>query len=545
MEGTVAEIGWIVIAFGAGLGARALRLPPLVGYLAAGMALALLGVSGGPTITRVGELGVALLLFIVGLDLRWKNMARPEVVGAGSVHLLLFGVLGLLGGRLIGLPWMGATALAVALSVSSLVLAATALEAQRDLRAYHGRVAIGIILLQTIIATAVLAALGPAPSPWAALLLALPLARPGLQHLFDRVESRELTLFFGLALAAGGYLLAARVGVSGELGALAAGALLAGHPRSDALADRLEPLKDTFLAAFFLSVGLIGLPSLGGLAIAAGLLLALLLKTALFFGVLVGFRLKARTAFMAAVPLTTYSGFTLIMGDAAVDAGLLAASALTTLALATAGSYVLNALVATRTSALWQRGAAVLTRFERSGRHPDAQPQTLGHARFLVIGMDRIGTAAYDHLAQSDQCVAGLDDDPRRIAHHRDAGRRVLYGDARDRALWADLDFGPLAAVILTFSGHAAKLEAIAALRAAGFEGAISALTADPANREALLDAGANAVYLSVEQVGRVLGAYGLARGADAAPAALTLRVGSGDADAAVSPTPAPTSQTE
>ncbi len=533
LDGVVADIGWIVIAFASGLGARALRLPPLVGYLVAGMVLAMAGITGGATIEQVGELGIALLLFIVGLDLRWKSLVRPEVVGAGTLHLVVFALLSGLAGWTLGLLPLGAAVVGISLGTSSLVLAAKALEAQRDLRAYHGRVAIGIILLQIVIATAALATLGPAPNPWAAGLLGLPLAHKPLRALLDRIDTEELTLFFGLAVAVAGYLLASQLGIAGELGALAAGALLAGHARTDELADALSPLKDTFLAAFFLGVGLIGFPSVTGLAVVVGLLLLLSVKTALFFGVLVGFRLKARTAFMAALPLTTYSGFTLILGSAAVDAGALPPSALTVLALATAGSYLLNALIAPRASTWWRQVVHWLTPFERSGRHPDAQPQTLGHAQFLVIGMDRIGTAAYDYLGHQMQCVAGLDDDPRRISHHRQEGRRVLYGDARDRSLWEELDFGALQAIILTLSDQEGKLEAIAALREAGFGGAISALTADPSNRKALLDAGANAAYLSIEQTGQILGAYSMTRRADAAPATVTLNVDSVDEEAA------------
>ena len=204
VEGVVADLGWILIAFVSGLGARALRLPPLVGYLTAGMVLAMLGVTGGATLARVGELGIALLLFIVGLDLRWKNLVRPEVVGAGTVHLVAFALLSGFAGWALGLPALGATVVAISLGTSSLVLAAKALEIHRDLRAYHGRVAIGIILLQTVIATAALGVLGPAPSPWAAALLALPLSRRPLHALLDRIDTEELTLFFGLAVAVAG-----------------------------------------------------------------------------------------------------------------------------------------------------------------------------------------------------------------------------------------------------------------------------------------------------------------------------------------------------
>lgn len=525
----VLDIGWILIAFGAGVGARMVRLPPLVGYLVAGMGLAVVGVEDSATLQRVGDLGVALLLFIVGLDLRWKNIARPEVVGAGTVHLVLFSGLAFLGGWAWGGPWGGMAVVAVSLGVSSLVMAAKALELQRSLRAYHGRVAIGITLLHTVIATAALVPLGPLPSLWAAAIPALVLVRPGLRRVLDAIDSDELVLFFGLALAAAGNLLFSAAGVGGELGALLAGALLAGHPRTTELATTLNPIKDTFLAAFFLSVGLVGLPSWSGLILVGVLMALLVVKSMLFFGVLVGFRLRARTAFMTALPLTSYSGFTLIMGSAAVDEGLLPASILTALALATVVSYLINAPLGRHTATLWRMAKPVIGTWERPGKHPDAQPQTLGRAQYLVVGMEHIGTAAYDYLTGRLKCAAGMDDDPRRIADHRKEGRRVLYADARSRSLWEEMDFGPLESVIVTMTSHQAKLDAIRALREGGFEGAISALTADPSDREELMEAGANAVYISIDQAGRALAAYSLQRGADPVPGGVTLDVATQD----------------
>jgi predicted Kef-type K+ transport protein len=520
------DIGWILVAFLAGVGARALRLPPLVGYLAAGMGLAAVGVEAGPVVDRVGELGVALLLFLVGSTLRLQNLVQSEVVGAGGVHLLLTSALGAAGGLALGLPPWGAGAVAVSAGVSSLVLAAKGLEANGDINAYHGRVAIGIILVQTIVATAVMATLGEAPAPWALALLGVPALRPAATWALDRIESSELVVLYGLALAAGGTLAFDAVGVSGELGALAAGALVAGTDRAADVREALGPIKDAFLAAFFLGVGLIGVPTGSGLLVVAGLIGFLVVKTGLLFGVLAAFRLKARTAFLATLPLATFSGFTLIMGNAAADAGLLPSSALPILAVATAVSYLISAPLAPAAPALWRRLEPLLGPAERAGKHRDARPATLGKARFLVVGMGRAGTAAYDYLADFMQCPVGMDDDPEKLSAHREAGRRVLYGDARDASLWADLDLETVQAVILAFPGHAAKLSVIRALRQGGFDGTISALASDPDHRDDLLAAGANTVYLSIEQAGRALAAYGLKRRRDPAPGSVTLDLG-------------------
>ncbi|PEN13862.1 potassium transporter KefC [Longibacter salinarum] len=520
------EIGWIIVAFAAGLGARVLRLPPLVGYLAAGMVLATFGVEGSTVVEQIGNLGVALVLFIIGLDLRLRNLVEMEVLGVGGLHIVLWTVVVTGIGMALGLPLLGAIAVAAGLSASSLVLAAKSLEAQHDLRSYHGRVAIGIILVQTVVATGAIAAMGEPPSLWALAVIPVIALRPLLARLLDALGRGEMLLLFGLALAAAGSLLFDAVGLSAELGALTAGALLAGHDRTDDLSDAVGTLKDAFLPAFFLSVGLIGLPDASGLGVVAGLLGLLAVKGALYVGLFSAFRLRARTSFLAAMPLTTYSGLSLIVASAAVAENLLPESMLTALALATAGSYLVNAPLARQAPDLWTKVSDWLQPLQRSGRPRDARPETLGRARFVVVGMGRVGTAAYDYLAARMQCPAGVDEDPGKLARHRSNGRRVLYGDARDATLWADLGLETVEAVVLALPDRDATLAAVSALREAGFEGPVSALTTDPEGRQDLIDAGASAVYLSGEQVGQALARHGLRRRQRTVPAAVTLDVG-------------------
>jgi voltage-gated potassium channel Kch len=255
----------------------------------------------------------------------------------------------------------------------------------------------------------------------------------------------------------------------------------------------------------------------------------LAVKGALQFGLFAAFRLRARTAFLASMPLATYSGLSLIVAAEAVSQGLLSESALTALALATAASYLINAPLARRAPTLWTHVAAWLEPLQRSGRPRDARPETLGRARFVVVGMGRVGTAAYDYLARRMQCPAGVDEDPGRLAQHRSNGRRVLYGDARDASLWSDLGLDTVEAVVLALPDHEATLAAVRALREAGFDGPVSALTTDPDGRARLIDAGASAVYLSGEQVGRALARHGLRRRQRTVPAAVTLDIDAKD----------------
>ena len=130
------------------------------------------------------------------------------------------------------LPLPAAALIAVGLSFSSTVLTAKSLDARGELDSYHGRLAIGILVLQDVVAVLLLAVAGNgSPSWWALALLALPLLRPLLLRLLYAVGHEELLLIYGLLLALGAGWLFELVGLDSKLGALVAGMLLAGDPR--------------------------------------------------------------------------------------------------------------------------------------------------------------------------------------------------------------------------------------------------------------------------------------------------------------------------
>jgi hypothetical protein len=411
-------------------------------------------------------------------------------------------------GLAFGLDLPAAIIIAAALGFSSTVLAAKTLESRSELEAYHGRIAIGILILQDIVAIILLAFSGlGAPSPWALLLLALPLSRPILLRLLAASKHDELLLLFGLLLALGGGGLFELVGLSSELGAVTAGALLAGHPQADELADKLWGLKEAFLVAFFLEIGLAGVPSVGGVLIAFGLLLFLPIRTFLYFIMMVALRLRARTGFMVGVSLTSYSEFALIAGAPAASAGLIPESALLILAMAVVLSFVIGAPLNRVVHRLYARLEPTLLRYERDTKHPDETPQVLGGARSLVFGMGRTGTAAYDFLKEQQHRPVGLDSDPGKLEQHHENGRRVVYGDAEDPELWENLKLERLETVILAVPDFEARMSAVVGLRGRGFNGTISAISMFPEEEGFLKEAGADLVAHPLAEAG-----FGLAQ---------------------------------
>lgn len=512
------EVFCITFAFVLGLAVRQIGLPPLVGFLAAGFGLNFVGQQfgvlpefTGDVLDYVAHLGVLLLLFTVGLKLKLRQLVQPQVIGGSLIHFAI--TVAVLSPGLhfvLDLDWNVAILIAVALAFSSTVLAAKLLESKRELAAFHGRVAIGILIIQDLIALAALSIWGGHElSPWALLIFALPLMRPVLRWLLDITGHDELLLLMGmlLALVLGGMGFDA-IGLSPEVGALLMGAMLSNHRRAGELSDSLWSLKELFLVGFFLQIGMSGLPGPGDWMFAVVLSVILPLKGLLFFFVLAMFRLRARNAFLAALSLTAYSEFGLIVA-ASVP---MMADWLVPLALTVALSFLIAAPLNRVAHSIFENFENFLCSFETTTAHPDEIPPDLGNARALVLGMGRTGTAAYEALEPEITLVVGLDSDPYRVDEHRTLDRNVILADAEDTDFWRSVKLGGLEVVILAMDDLGAKLIAARKLRERGFQGPIvsQALYAD--HIETIREAGADQTYLTMHEAGVSMASHALKR---------------------------------
>ncbi len=466
------DILWIGLAYLLGTIASLLSLPPLVGYLGVGFILSAFDLSAGHVLHELAHAGVILLLFTVGLKLRFRNLLRPEVWAVGSLHFILVTALLTVGVAVFGMLWKPAAFLAAGLAFSSTVLAAKVLEEKRELGAFHGRVAMGVLILQDLIAVALMVFAGASQvSPLAIGLIALVFSKPILQRLFDLSAHNELLLLWGVVLALAGGKLFESLGLSGELGAIVMGVLLANHPRSAELADLLWSVKEIFLVAFFVEVGLAGLPSMSDVLGSFVLVACIPIKAAIFFALFLATNLRARNAFLAALALGSYSEFALITAQVGVSSGLLPASYLSALALTVALSFALAAPLNRFGHGLYERFETFLNRFEKAKRHPDQQPISLGSASVLIFGLGRTGSAAYEWLRDQGKTVAGLDSDPAKLELGRAKGYRALYGDAEDVQLWADLRLESIELILLAMPDLEAKQRALDYSRKQGYAG--------------------------------------------------------------------------
>jgi len=500
------EVVWISTAYLAGLVASRLFLPPLVGYLVAGYMLHGLGIVALPDLGHLADIGIQLLLFSVGLKLKPSSLIRREVLSVGGLHLFLMALISALVFFWLDKRVTGGLVLGVSLAFSSTVLAIKVLEDSGELSSLHGRDVLSILILQDIIAIALLAfADGKQPTPWALALFLLPLLRPLAHRILSASRSSELMMLLGVSLALAGGVLAESVGIAADIGALLTGVMLASHPKINELADRLWGLKELFLVAFFLQIGLTDLPSREQALNALELLALLPLQGVLFFGLFLLAGLRARTAFISSLALMTYSEFALITTGAVVKAKLLAVEWQSIISLAVAGSLAVAAPLNRFSHRLFSWAEPVLVRFEKKSGHPDRLPESFGAAEWLVIGMGRTGISTYRALSEQDQRVVGLDADPTVLENLRSAGKRVVYGDVEDSELWSGLPLERVKGVVITVPTFEARCIAISRLKKRGFNGQIGTICYHDDEEVKLKNLGANFVIHPLVEAGNQL----------------------------------------
>lgn len=368
--------------------------------------------------------------------------------------------------------------LAFALSFSSTVFVVKVLEERGEAHSLYGRVAVGILVVQDVAAVVFLTTTGGhLPSPWAfALVLLWPASRV-VRRVWSRIPHGEMQSLFGLVMAlVPGYWLFSAVGLEGDLGALVIGMLLASHPAASELSRSLFQIKELLLVGFFVSIGLTGLPDLPILTIALGMVLFLPLKAAGYVALMWLMRLRLRTSLLAGLALTNYSEFGLIVVAFGVEAGMLSATWLVEISIAVAVSFVVAALVNGRGHLMVEKLAQRLPKQPLARMHPEELPSDAGDAEVVVIGMGRVGVAAYDRLQSLHGLrVLGVDYDDARVAVHQREGRRVVLGDATDLDFWNRMRRSDtVRTAVLAMHEHGANVTALDCLRESGFHGRVA-----------------------------------------------------------------------
>jgi glutathione-regulated potassium-efflux system ancillary protein KefC len=506
---------YLVVIFACGFLARLVHLPTLVGYLVAGFVLHTPGIEFLPVVDTLADLGVTILLFTIGLKLDLRMLFRREVFVTTVVNLaaligITTGFLGLLatiGVRMLaGESWQTLALLGFALSFSSTVFVVQVLDERSDSHSLYGRIAIGVLVLQDVVAVAFLTAMkGEPPSPWA---LALLLLLPGtwlVRRLWNRLGHGELQTLFGITMAlVPGYWLFETVGIKGDFGAMIVGVLLASHPRASELSHTLFGLRELLLVGFFVSIGLHVTPTAETVLLGVLLVGLLPLEAALLTFLFALFGLRKRTSILAGLALANFSEFGLIVIATGVDADLVGEDWLVGTSVAVAVSFVVSTLVNRRGTGLVSRLSGFVPAFGEHRVHPDDGPIDLGGAQAVVLGMGRVGRAVHDRLTtEYGLRVIGVENDPLKVAALRAADVRVIEADATEADFWDRLvSRGEVEILVLAMPFHGSNLEALHRVGERDFEGTVAVVAQYDDERDELVHLGADVAFHLYEGTG-------------------------------------------
>lgn len=505
---------WILVAFACGYACRLISLPPLIGFLAAGFLLNALEFEPDASLQILADLGITLLLFTVGLKLNIKQLLKTEVwAGTGTTMLFWIAIftgfsvayiaLGL--SYFSYLTWQTAALLGFGLSFSSTVCIVKILEDGGEMKTRHGNLAIGILVMQDILAVVFLVfATGKIPTVYAIGLLGLPLLRPLLGKLLNSAGHGELLPLLGFFLALGGYELFYLLGVKGDLGALAIGILISNHSKASELAKSLLSFKDLFLIGFFLSIGFVALPTIEMLTMALFLGLLLPFKFLYSFWIFNKLKLKGRTSFLSSLALANYSEFGLIVVSLSVANGWLHQDWLVILAIAVSISFIITSVLYRIAHSLYRKNKSKICAIESPYRLPDDIYQQPENAEILVVGMGRVGVGSYDALCRLNSSVVwGIDADRDRANRHIKKGRQVICADGEDIDFWESIELYKIQLVMLALPSTEDVTNIVEQLKAAGYQGRIAAIARFEDDRKRLESFGIDKVFNFYTEAGQ------------------------------------------
>jgi Kef-type K+ transport system membrane component KefB len=454
----VRDLGLIVVvgALCLILGQR-LRTPSIVAYIVAGLLLGPVTglIEASEAVDLIAEVGIALLLFLVGLELslaRIRDVGKVAVVaGIGQVIFTAAGGLGL--ALLLGFGVMEAVFIATALTFSSTVVVVKLLDQKGELNVLYGRIAVGIFLVQDLVVIVILtflAGLGEADQLQAgdmagglavafggmAALLAVALlsARYILPRLFALVAGAPEPLFIWSLCWCFLFVLGAEaMNLSLEIGAFLAGVSLAQLPYNHEFQRRVHPLMNFFIAVFFVSLGIqmqVG-AALSHLVSASALSLFVLIGNPLIFMLIIT-RLGygERPAFLTSVTVAQISEFSFIFAGVGMAAGLIGPeilSLITVVGLITIGisSYM---ILYNHELYAWTQRIGLLRPFRASdgdGEEPESEEVLRDHV--IVVGMNHMGRRIAEELRERGETVLAIDTDPRKL---QGLDSRTLLGNA-------------------------------------------------------------------------------------------------------------------
>jgi Kef-type K+ transport system membrane component KefB/voltage-gated potassium channel Kch len=528
------QIGWVlIVAAAASMIVFRLRQPLMIGYILAGIFVGSIVFGFAKTteaFQAMSEIGVAFLLFTVGLNLNWRKVKEVGGISlaSGAGQVIFTTIIGYLIGLAVGLDGLTSFYLGLAFSFSSTIIIVKLLADKEDLGRLYGRIAVGFLIVQDIIAMIVLLSLGALGGGFeiqniitltfgrgiVALVVIWLLATRVVPYLVSyAARSLELLFLFsiGWCFAIAGFLHVLGFGV--EIGALLAGVSLSGTIYHNEINARIRPLRDFFLIMFFIILGArLDFGTLGELwlPILAFSTFVLIGNPIVVMGIMRLLKYHPRTSFLTGNTVGQVSEFSFIVLAAGIALGHISPQ-MTSLAV-----YVALITIA---------GSAYLIKYneyiydylhplfhwlepkDESLKGGDAKKRKAVHTS--LIGYHRMGETILPEIKKLKHSFQIIDLDPQVIESLHDQKIPAIYGDAGDDAFLKEINIEKSKMIISTIPDVVISIDLLTYLHRRSYKGVVVVTCRTPSQARRCYDKGASFVIipsvLGAERFGDIL----------------------------------------
>lgn len=508
-----------------GIVGQKLRQPLIIMFLAAGILAgpSVLGIiHSHDQIELLAQIGIALLLFIVGLklDLHLIRTTGPVALATGLGQIIFTSIIGFVIAVALNMSFLTAAYVSVALTFSSTIIIVKLLSDKKEIDSLHGQIAIGFLIVQDIAAILALVGLTTFGSSiaeeGATYVTTLIIGAKGLgllgvvallmKYVLPQVTRRlahslELLTLFAIAwavfLGAGSDVL----GFSKEVGAFLAGVSLASTDYRDSIGARLISLRDFLLLFFFIDLGARLDWSTVGAQVGASLIFSVfvLIGNPLVVLVIMGLMgYRRRTGFLAGLTVAQISEFSLIVAALGLSIGHITNETVGLITLVGVVTIFISTYMILYSGQLYHLLSGPLKIFERRNPYREAAIDTFNETASVdavLVGLGNYGSGLAEYLLRRNKVILGIDFDPGVLDRWRERGLSVLYGDMADPEIHEQLPLSKARWVISTVRSKEMNLALVRNIKKEGCDCKLALTATDGEEAEEFRNAGAHLVF--------------------------------------------------
>lgn len=514
----------IVICFAAVLAVvfRFFKQPAILAYILTGVLLGPLGViklQSGDVMHSLGQIGVTLLLFMLGLEIRLSKIRSVGKVAliTGIGQILFTTVVGFVICIALGFTPLASLYMAMALTFSSTIIIVKLLSDKKDLNSLYGKIAVGVLLVQDFVAIIALILLSgfQRGEPLTALGFGLLILKAAvlfgwvivfsntlMPRIINKIAgSSEILFLFSIAWA---FSMAAIVsspfiGFSIEIGGFLAGFALGNSSENFQIVAKVKAVRDFFITIFFVSLGMsLGFDNISRIWLPASILAVyVLIGNPIILMCILGFLgYRKRTSFLVGLTVSQISEFSMIVVFMGYKLNHVSNDVVSVITVAGTITFVLSTYMILHGNSLYKKLSPFLGIFERKHTHEQVLNIENLTDHIILVGANRMGETILEALLKMEHKVIVVDFDPDVIARLEEKKVNCLYGDISDIEIQEKINIGRARLIVSTVPDVEDNLLLLEAISKLNKKATVVVCALEKANAAILYKAGADYVVL-------------------------------------------------